>query len=123
MFEIEKEFSFEAGHRLEKHDGPCKDPHGHSYVIIISLKAPHLIEEGPKENMLFDFCDLKRIIKPMIDEYFEHKWLNDTLQTRSPSSEFIARWIFEYLAEKIPHLSSVTCCETSATKARYSPSP
>ena len=55
MFEIERKFTFEAGHILVHHDGRCSQPHGHSYKISISLHSENIIDEGPKKNMVFDY--------------------------------------------------------------------
>lgn len=122
MFIVEKSFSFEAGHVLEHHDGQCSDPHGHSYVVSIQLKVEILEKDGPKKNMAIDFLDISKIVRPMIDEYFEHKWLNDTLETDSPTAEFIASWIYQYLVKKLPYLTSVMVQETATSKVIYIPS-
>ena len=119
MFEVEKSFSFEAGHVLVHHNGRCAEPHGHSYVISVRLRAQDLIKDGPKKNMVFDFIEINEIVKPMIDEYFEHKWLNDTLETDSPTTEFISRWIYDYLVKKVPYLTAVTVQETATSKVTY----
>ncbi len=89
MFELEKIFTFEAGHLLDHHDGKCRHPHGHSYVLKVIIRQESLIESGPKKNMLMDFSQLSELVKPMIEQYFDHKWLNDSLETDSPTAEFI----------------------------------
>ena len=122
MFEVEKSFSFEAGHVLDHHDGHCSNPHGHSYVISVILRVQDTIKEGPKKNMVFDFLDVNAIVKPMIDQYFEHKWLNDTLETDSPTAEYIACWIYNFLFKKLPCLYAVTVKETASSKVTYIPS-
>lgn len=120
MFEVEKTYTFEAGHLLDHHDGKCRHPHGHSYVIMIKLRATQLVSDGPKKNMVIDFAAISDIVKPMIEEYFDHKWLNDTLQTDSPTAEYIAYWIFHHLISYLPNLYSVTVCETNTARATYS---
>ncbi|HEY4832961.1 MAG TPA: 6-carboxytetrahydropterin synthase QueD [Waddliaceae bacterium] len=119
MFKVEKIFRFEAGHSLKHHDGQCKDPHGHSYMLIVSVKKEALITFGPKTNMAIDFNDISQIVKPMIFNFFDHKWLNDTLKTDSPTAEFIAKWIFDYLEPKLPNLSAITIYETDTSKVTY----
>lgn len=119
MFELEKTFYFEAGHALKHHDGKCRDPHGHSYVLTIHLRSDTLLTSGPKVNMVMDFTDVSGLVKPMIDTYFEHKWLNDSLQTDSPTAEFIAKWIFDYLNPFLSKLYAISVWETSTSRVTY----
>lgn len=119
MFEIQETFSFEAGHVLKHHDGRCKDPHGHSYVLIVHVSGKELINSGPKTNMIIDFYDIINVVKPMIDKYFDHKWLNDTLISDSVTVEYMAKWIFDYLEKKIKGLSAITVCETPTSRVTY----
>lgn len=119
MYEIEKIFSFEAGHIHAYHEGSCSRPHGHSYKLKIRLRHDQLIESGPQKKMIMDFQALSAIVRPMIEKYFDHHWLNDTLQCDTPTAEFIAYWIFSYLESKIPYLYSVTISETETSSATY----
>ncbi len=121
MFEIDKTFTFEAGHSLELHDGKCRGPHGHSYVLTVHLRSPSLIDSGPKTNMVMDFSSLSDAVKPMIEQYFDHRWINDTLKTNSPTVEFMARWIYDHLKPLLPLLSGITLYETKSSKVTYSP--
>lgn len=50
-----KSFSFEAAHRLQNHDGKCKNLHGHSYKVEASVWSSELHQSGPQEGMLLDF--------------------------------------------------------------------
>lgn len=120
MFELKKKFRFEAGHQLMHHDGRCKDPHGHSYLLEVIVGKNKLIEDGPKKNMVIDFQQISVIVKPMIEKYFDHKWLNNTLITDSPTSEFIAHWIYHHLKKELPDLKAVILSETETSQVRYS---
>lgn len=119
MFEIEKKFRFEAGHQLLHHDGKCQTPHGHSYELIVTIRKKTLIENGPKKNMVIDFLDISAIVKPMIYEFLDHKWLNETLHTDSPTAEFIAKWIFDHLKLKLQDLYSIAIYETETSKVVF----
>lgn len=119
MFELEKEFTFEAGHQLCHHDGKCSRPHGHSYSLVVKVRSDSLIAEGPKKNMVVDFDDISRQVKPLIQSHLDHHWLNETLDTDSPTAEFIAQWIYHYLKPKIPALYSIAIYETATSKASY----
>ena len=119
MFEIEKWFSFEAGHSLVHHEGQCAALHGHSYRFALFLRSETLQTAGSSQGMVRDFCQISLVVKPMIEEYFDHKWLNETLKTEAPTAEVIARWIFEYLQPKLPELHKVTVFETATAAASY----
>jgi len=120
MFDLEETFSFEAGHILTHHDGRCRNPHGHSYVMIVHIRGTELVKSGPKTNMIIDFYDVINVVKPMIDQYFDHKWLNDTLKSDSVTVEYMAKWIFDYLEKKIEGLHAITVCETPTSRVKYS---
>lgn len=119
MFELEKTFHFEAGHVLTHHDGKCRVPHGHSYVLTIHVRSPTLISTGPKKNMVVDFQDINALVRPMILQSLDHKWLNDTLATDSPTVEFIAKWVYDYLEPLLPGLYAISMYETVSSKVTY----
>jgi len=120
MFEIEKSFTFEAGHTLRHHLGACSKPHGHSYEVTITLQKKELHQEGSKKNMVEDFATISEAAKSMLETYLDHCWLNDTLQTDSPTAEFIAKWIFDHLESKLEGLKAVKVKETAKSSACYS---
>jgi 6-pyruvoyltetrahydropterin/6-carboxytetrahydropterin synthase len=120
MFELEKRFSFDAGHVLPFHHGKCSTPHGHTYGLRVIIRSPTLQSEGPEKNMVMDFSHISSIVKPMINEYLDHKWLNDSLKNDSPTAEFIAKWIYDYLEPQIPGLHAIVIHETESASATYS---
>lgn len=70
---ITKEFTFETGHALYGHDGKCKNIHGHSYKLSVTvLGNPVLDCNDPKFGMIMDFSDLKKIVKEEIVDRFDH---------------------------------------------------
>lgn len=119
MYELEKIFTFEAAHSLKYHDGKCRNLHGHSYILHLCIQVQNLISSGPKTNMVMDFQDINTIVKPMLEQYFDHHYLNDTLKSDSTTVEFICRWIFDYLEPLIPGLHAITLYETATAKATY----
>lgn len=121
MYRIEKTFYFESGHVLVNHDGKCATPHGHSYILTVFIRSQGLVPDGPKKNMVIDFQDINAIVKPMIVEHLDHKWLNTSLNNDSPTAEFIAKWIFDYLKPKLPGLYAVSLNETATAKVYYEP--
>lgn len=119
MYTIEREFSFEAGHCLVHHNGKCSSPHGHSYRFIVFIQGDELIKQGPQKNMIIDFYNLEAIVYPMIEDFLDHKWLNDSLMTDSPSVEFIAKWIFDHLNPLLSGLHAIKVYETPTCSAIY----
>ncbi len=70
---ITKEFKFEMAHALLDHDGPCKNIHGHSYQLSVTLKGnPIEDSSNPKEGMVVDFSDLKKLVNEEIVNPFDH---------------------------------------------------
>ena len=70
---ITKEFTFETGHALYGYDGKCKNVHGHSYKLWVTvLGEPVTDEKDVKLGMVIDFGDLKKIVKQEIVEIFDH---------------------------------------------------
>lgn len=117
---IAKEFRFEAAHRLPYHDGACSRLHGHSYIGKIFVKSSSLIEDGPKSAMVQDFSDIKAALKPLLDDYLDHHYLNETLETETTTAEFIAKWIYDRLISELPQLVAVRIDETCTSACVYS---
>jgi 6-pyruvoyltetrahydropterin/6-carboxytetrahydropterin synthase len=73
IIRVTKEFSFEMAHALWKYDGPCRNVHGHSYRLFVTLSgSPINDKEHPKNGMVIDFSDLKQIVKKVIVDVFDH---------------------------------------------------
>jgi 6-pyruvoyltetrahydropterin/6-carboxytetrahydropterin synthase len=73
IIRVTKEFPFEMAHVLWNYDGPCRNVHGHSYRLFVTLSGLPVDEpENPKNGMVLDFTDLKRIIKNEIVNVFDH---------------------------------------------------
>jgi 6-pyruvoyltetrahydropterin/6-carboxytetrahydropterin synthase len=73
---ITKEFRFEAAHALMGYDGPCRNIHGHSYELSVTvIGTPIFNPDSVKLGMVMDFGDLKRIIKKQVVDPFDHALL------------------------------------------------
>lgn len=73
IIRVTKEFPFEMAHVLLNYDGPCKNVHGHSYRLFVTLSgSPSDNPDSPKNGMVIDFSDLKSIIKKQIINVFDH---------------------------------------------------
>lgn len=117
---IYKEFRFEAAHRLPHHDGKCQRLHGHSWRGRVYVRGQSLIPDGAKQGMLMDFGEISAYIDPLVEKYLDHYYLNETLPLESPTSEAIARWIYEQLAAAgLPGLVAVEIRETCTSGCVY----
>jgi 6-pyruvoyltetrahydropterin/6-carboxytetrahydropterin synthase len=73
VIRVTKEFHFEMAHALLNYDGPCKNVHGHSYRLFVTLAGKPADEPGnPKNGMVIDFTDLKNIVRKEIVNVFDH---------------------------------------------------
>lgn len=114
--EIFKEFTFEAAHHLpyvpEEHK--CRRLHGHSFQVALHAAGP----VGPESGWLMDFAELKELFKPLYDR-LDHHYLNEIEGLENPTSENIARWIWDRLKPIVPQLSQVVVQETCTSGAIY----
>ena len=114
--EIFKDFSIEAAHWLpnvpEGHK--CRRLHGHSFRIEIHVSGP--LDE--KLGWLMDFADLKEAFQP-IDDQLDHRCLNDIAGLENPTSENLARWIWQRMKLALPALSKVVIRETCTSGCAY----
>lgn len=73
---ISRKFSFEAAHALQDYDGACRHIHGHSYKLEVSLLGPVLQQQGhPKNGMVMDFGELKKLVQQEVIEAWDHALL------------------------------------------------
>lgn len=79
MIYITKKFHFEAAHALAGYDGKCRNIHGHSYELKVTVKGEPIDELGnPKNGMVIDFHDLKRIVNEEVVERLDHSFIIGT---------------------------------------------
>lgn len=119
-WKLDKRFTFEAAHKLPHHDGKCRRLHGHSWAVVVSVHSNELQWDGPKQGMVVDYSDIKKAMKPLLEEYLDHHYLNETLDMESATSELIAQWLYERLRESLPNLCCVTVEETCTCACTYS---
>jgi 6-pyruvoyltetrahydropterin/6-carboxytetrahydropterin synthase len=120
MYEVATEVSFSGAHRLRDYDGPCENLHGHNWLV----KAVVRCEKIDSVGIGVDFKVLRRELRHTV-EAFDHKDLNEVLDPLglNPSSENIARYIFENLERKLNSgtatVSRVEVFETLGNSASY----
>lgn len=85
-----KEFEFDAAHNLINYKGKCERLHGHTYKLVVKLKGTR-----DHEDMVYDFVDLKNLVKENILEEFDHHYINEFIE--QPTAENIAEYIWNKL--------------------------
>jgi 6-pyruvoyltetrahydropterin/6-carboxytetrahydropterin synthase len=93
LIRITKKFNFETGHALYGYDGKCKNVHGHSYKLSVTVVGNPLMDKSHvKYGMVIDFGDLKKIVKEQIVDPFDHAIvLNKTTPHLDLADELIKR--------------------------------
>lgn len=116
MFELKVESSFSAAHHLLNYDGVCENQHGHNWKVEAFFAGTEL----DKSNLLVDFKLLKKELNKVLD-VLDHKDINELPQFmgQSPSSEYIARFIYNELKKTMPQVIKVSVWETVNSCASY----
>jgi 6-pyruvoyltetrahydropterin/6-carboxytetrahydropterin synthase len=137
MITVTKTVKFDAAHVLTNHQGLCKNLHGHTYRLDITVSNC----DGDQSDMVIDFKDLKNIATEVICERFDHAFIYNTqspgeceiaavvekygmrtvaIAFRS-TAENLAALFFRELKARIPGLSSVKVWETAESCAEFRP--
>ena len=120
MYELKCVSLFAAAHQLRDYQGGCERLHGHNWKIEAHVSGRKLGEDG----LLIDFRVIKKAIKGILDK-LDHRFLNelDAFETLNPSSENIARHIFESLSRELNSadvkVTRVTAWESDTASASY----
>jgi 6-pyruvoyltetrahydropterin/6-carboxytetrahydropterin synthase len=114
--EIFKEFTIEAAHRLPRVPSghKCGRLHGHSFRIEIHVRGA----VGADTGWVIDFADIKAAFSPL-EKQLDHNYLNEIAGLENPTSENLARWIWDRLSPELPSLTSVTVRETCTSGCIY----
>ncbi len=114
--EIFKEFSIEAAHYLPNlpADHKCRRLHGHSFHIAIYVAG----EVSPVTGWVMDFADIRKAFQPVFEQ-LDHNCLNTIAGLENPTSENLARWIWQRLKHDLPQLSRLVVRETCTAGCEY----
>ena len=114
--DVFKVFSIEAAHRLPNlpPSHKCARLHGHSFRVQVRVSG----EPDPHLGWVMDFGELKAAWRPL-HRALDHRYLNDVPGLENPTSEVLARWIWERLAPALPGLSQVVVRETCTSGCVY----
>jgi len=98
MYEVTVVRTFSAAHSLRGYRGLCEALHGHNWRVEITAAAAELDKLG----MVIDFKELKASVDEVL-ERLDHRYLNEIppFDTLNPSSEHLAKFVYEQVAEKI----------------------
>jgi 6-pyruvoyltetrahydropterin/6-carboxytetrahydropterin synthase len=116
MYSIKVESYFSAAHNLRAYKGKCESLHGHNWKVeaLVTRSQPD------KTGMVLDFGDLKIKLNNILEK-LDHKYLNDIpyFKKVNPTSENIARYIYDSLKSQVLSLESVTVWENNTSSATY----
>ena len=139
VLRITKEFRFEGAHALPGYDGKCRNIHGHSYLMYVTVKGENLNgTNSPKEGMVVDFKQLKAIVNENIVDVLDHALImhaasplseelaqaypNVIMVDFQPSTENLICWFAQVLSGKLPQgveLFSIKLYETAGSFAEW----
>jgi len=114
--EIFKTFTIESARSLPNlpNGHPCKNIHGHSFKIIITVSGKVNINTG----FVMDFSEIDSAFAPIYKQ-IDHAYLNDLNGLENPSSENLCQWIWSRLSITLPSLKKIEIKETESTGCIY----
>jgi 6-pyruvoyltetrahydropterin/6-carboxytetrahydropterin synthase len=111
-----KTFHFEAAHNLpmfpEGHK--CRRLHGHSYRFDVVVEG----SVDPEKGYLVDYGDIKKAADPIVKQ-LDHYYLNEIEGLSNPTSESLAKWLWDHLKPALPLLSAIVVYETCTSSCEY----
>jgi 6-pyruvoyltetrahydropterin/6-carboxytetrahydropterin synthase len=119
MYSLKVQGTFSSAHNLRGYKGKCEDLHGHNWIVEIVVASAKLDTIG----MVLDFKYLKKKLNVILEQ-MDHKYLNQIafFKKVNPTSENIAKYIYDQLKPVVPLLSQVTVWENNTSSATYEPS-
>jgi 6-pyruvoyltetrahydropterin/6-carboxytetrahydropterin synthase len=120
MYELMVETHFSSAHQLRGYKGSCENLHGHNWKVQVYVLAERLNDI----DLAMDFHELKKVTEEVLAP-LDHGFLNEIFPftEKNPSSENIAKWIFDSLRKKLDtedvNLSAVTVWESETASATY----
>ncbi len=94
---ITKVFTFDCAHHLNEYEGKCKNIHGHTYKLEVTVKGP-----VQKNGLVMDFHDLDAVVENEILQTIDHKYLNEIFDF-NPTCENIGAWIWDEADKRMAH--------------------
>ena len=115
-YELKQQFRIESARFLPNlpKSHPCSKIHGHSFKIILKLVGPL----DPKIGWVLDYQKISETMAPLLLR-LDHQILNEVEGLENPTSELLAKWIYDQTLRIIPILKTVTIMETESTECTY----
>jgi 6-pyruvoyltetrahydropterin/6-carboxytetrahydropterin synthase len=110
---VTKRFTFEAAHHLPNYEGKCKNLHGHSYILEVTVSGSIDSNSG----MVVDFSKLKKIIQEKIIDKYDHAYINDFLSL--PTAENMIKDIISRIGYIGVNLKKIKLYETEDSWAEW----
>lgn len=116
MYKIKVEGFFSAAHNLRGYKGKCEELHGHNWRVEVAVSSNALDQTG----LLMDFKALKKHLNSCLEK-LDHKYLNrlPDFKKANPTSENIAKYIYDTLKARVKQISAVTVWENNSSCATY----
>lgn len=113
---LERTYRFEAAHFLPRvpPGHKCARLHGHSYQIGVAIEG----EVDPERGWLMDFAEIDEHAAPLV-RMLDHQVLNEIEGLTNPTSELLAAWLWQKLAQRLPELCEVAVSETPTSRCVY----
>ncbi|PIR92816.1 6-carboxytetrahydropterin synthase QueD [Candidatus Falkowbacteria bacterium CG10_big_fil_rev_8_21_14_0_10_43_10] len=92
---ITKKFTLDSAHKLINYKGKCKNLHGHTYTLLVTIKG----KINKRTGMVFDFGEIKKIVKEKVIDVLDHNYINNFIE--QPTAENMIVWIWNQLEAKI----------------------
>lgn len=121
MVKVRKTFSFHAAHKIDHHQGECRNLHGHTYTVIIEARGPIQPDDGrPEGGMVIDFGRMKQLYNELIHSVCDHAYLNDTPfgKGQATTAENLASAFLAVLHTREPLIYAVEVSEGPGNTAR-----
>ncbi len=115
-FELKQHFQIESARflpNLEK-SHPCARIHGHSFKITLTLVG----DLDPVIGWVIDYNEIQARMKPILS-LIDHTTLNEVSGLENPTSELLAKWIYEKSITALPMIVQISVAETAATECSY----
>jgi 6-pyruvoyltetrahydropterin/6-carboxytetrahydropterin synthase len=113
---LSKDFDFESAQALPQFPAghKCRNVHGHSFKITISVRGP--VDEA--SGIFYDHAAISDAMRPLVEQ-LDHAYLNDVPGLENPTIENMARWFWERLHLQLPGLYEITLHETPRARCTY----